>query len=66
MAAAHITLRPTTAIVAGTLRHGATRQRLIPTLHLTALAAVAITVAVAGTPEVAAAILAAVAITKSS
>jgi cell division septal protein FtsQ len=80
MAAARITLRQITAIVAGTLRHAATRQRLTPTLHLTALAAVvAITVAVeavlrtaavvvaAGTPEVAeAAILAAVAITKSS
>jgi hypothetical protein len=80
LAGARTTHRQITAIMAGTLRHAATRQRRTPTLHRTAREAVeVITVAVeavlrtaavvvaAGTPEAAeAAILAAVAITDRS
>jgi hypothetical protein len=45
MPGARIILRQITALMAGTRRHAATRQRLSPTPHRTALAVVAITVA---------------------
>lgn len=59
MAGARIILRQITAIMAGTLRPAAIRQRLGPTLHRTALAAVvAITVAVEAAVRTAAVVVA--------